>query len=82
MSEGYRNIKPSEVPRGVEFSEGVRVGQFLVSFSKGATPSEWGAEYRCLVHCANGKVQFARYWHEPDGRNVVGDDFIETEPHE
>jgi hypothetical protein len=83
MSEGYRNIKPSEVPKTVQFGDSERVGQLLVSFGgESGTARAWGAPWRCIVHAVTGKTQFSRYWHEPDGRNEVVDDFTETEPHE
>lgn len=66
MGEGYRNIKPAELPPLVQFGEPKpRVGQLQATFSvdKGG---DWGAAYRRIEHLKTGKVQFSRYYSTPD----------------
>jgi hypothetical protein len=66
MGEGYRNIRPEQLPPLVQFGEPrPPVGQLQATFSvdKGG---DWGAAYRRLVHLKTGKVQYSRYYSGPD----------------
>ena len=67
--EGYRNCKPGEVPKDVQFCESERVGKVLVSFGDvGGCKQRWGAPWRCIAHVETGKVQFSRFVLTPRGK--------------
>jgi hypothetical protein len=69
MGEGYRKIKPGEVPSGVQFGElQPAVGQLRAAFS--TDQPGWGAAYRRLVNVKRDTVEFSRYYNTPD---VVGE---------
>jgi hypothetical protein len=65
MGEGYRNIKPEQLPEGVTFcAPHTKVGSKVVSFS--FPEGKWGAAHRYLWDLKTKKAQISRYYNTPD----------------